>query len=179
MASAAASPPASDPPPSLWATYCRLLDERPYTTRAATAACLSALSELTAATLTGRKRSPKRAALMFLWGACWSGPAGHAWQRLLDRAGVRSPAARTLADNTLYGPLTNALALAYIAAIVDRKRGVASHVAATLPAAQKKAWRVWPVASIAAYCAVPPRMRTPFFNCVAYVWGVALILGSK
>lgn len=175
-----ATPAPAAPPASLWSTYTRLLDTHPYTTRALTAACLSALSALTADTLTRRPRSMKRAALMALWGGAWSCPAGHAWQQCLDAAGVRSPAARALADNTLYGPFTNALALAYITAIVDgKRRGVTAHVAATLPAAQARAWRVWPLASLFAYCAVPPRLRTPFFNVVSFCWVTALILGAK
>ena len=61
-----ATPAPAAPPASLWSTYTRLLDTHPYTTRALTAACLSALSALTADTLTRRPRSMKRAALMAL-----------------------------------------------------------------------------------------------------------------
>jgi protein Mpv17 len=168
-----------------WHAYTRALDTHPYTARAATAAVLAAASELTAARLTHRPRSLRRLALLALWGGAVSGPSGHAWQLLLARWFGRLPpraalAARTAADAFVYGPIVNALALAYMRAVVDgRRAGVGAHVKRAWPGAQARAWRLWPAASLVAYAAVPPRLRTPFFNVVAYGWGVALILSAR
>jgi peroxisomal membrane protein 2 len=171
------------PAARLWAAYERALDDHPFATRSATAALLAAASELTASTLARRRRSARRAALLALWGAVWSGPSGHTWQLALHRAfgrveGRPGVAVRVAADAAVYGPATNLLTLAFISAVVDRrgmKQGTSAALAA-FPSAQARAWRVWPAASVAAYAFVPPRLRTPFFNCVAYGWGVALIL---
>ena len=217
--------PSTSAPSSLparaWAAYTAALAAHPLRTRACTAGALAALADAVGQALAaappppGRRRAYplsgwRRSLAWGAWGVLVSGPAGHAWQAVLDRVlpmpggaakaqreeegGTAPPtssststaatlAARVAADAGLFSPAVNALALAFIATVIEggsKRNGgssTAGLVRARLPATQAAAWRLWPAASAVAYLAIPPRLRVLFFNAVGFWW--TLLLSSR
>lgn len=153
----------------------------------------------------------RRVALWVLYGGLFSGPVGHGWQKLLsacfaqpkkkrgrklreekqeveDKNGenaapseTRELALRVAADALVFGPLCNAVAIAFIALALERRpaSAVPAALRSALPATQLRAWRFWPLVSLVAYSRVPPKLRVPFFNCAGFLWGVILISGAS
>jgi hypothetical protein len=94
---------------------------------------------------------------------------------------TRELALRVAADALVFGPLCNAVAIAFIALALERRpaSSVPAALRSALPATQLRAWRFWPLVSLIAYSKVPPKLRVPFFNCAGFLWGVILISGAS
>jgi peroxisomal membrane protein 2 len=64
---------------------------------------------------------------------------------------------KVLVDQLTYGPLQNALFMAFLATAIEGRSWptVQARLVAELPAVQARAWRVWPVASFISQELIP------------------------
>jgi peroxisomal membrane protein 2 len=167
--------------------YLALLERRPLRTKAATAAAVAALGDVLSQRLARAPRWDwRRTAALTAFGAAWTGPSGHYWQRALERAfppprrgqpdDPLRPLKRAALDQLTYGPLCNLLFLLWFAHAVERRPWAAlrAKAAAEFPAVQARGWRVWPAASLAGQLFVPLELRVLWMNLVGLGWGAWL-----
>lgn len=170
-----------------WRRYLAQLERRPLRTKAATAAAVAALGDALSQRLARAPRWDwRRTVALAAFGAAWTGPSGHYWQRALERAfppprrgqpdDPLRPLKRAALDQLTYGPLCNLLFILWFARAVERRPWAAARAkaAAEFPAVQARGWRVWPAASLAGQLFVPLELRVLWMNLVGLGWGAWL-----
>mmetsp|Transcript_71212 Transcript_71212/g.225089 ORF Transcript_71212/g.225089 Transcript_71212/m.225089 type:complete len:186 (+) Transcript_71212:205-762(+) len=170
-----------------WQRYQRQLQRQPLPTKAVTAACIAALSDVVAAWLVpGKKQELSRTAKMGLFGLLWSGPSMHFWQNFMERTfrGKKDGTTvirKTVFDQLTYGPMCNVLFMSWITLVVERQglSALLAKIQRDFAAVQAKGWRLWPAATFINYQFVPLQLRVLFANCVALLWSTTLILSSQ
>ncbi|EFN52473.1 hypothetical protein CHLNCDRAFT_138820 [Chlorella variabilis] len=146
-----------------WRRYLQALDQKPLKTKAVTAAVLIAASDLLAQRLTSAAPTNWRRTLsMALYGFLWAGPSSHFWQHILenmfpDKSDALRSVKKVLVDQLAYGPVQNALFMAFLASVVEGRSWATTRakLASDWPGVQRRSWRVWPVASFISQEYVP------------------------
>lgn len=96
-----------------WKNYNQQLVQRPLRTKCITSACLAALSDVVAQlAISGSYKSVRRTFAIACYGAIYSGPSSHYWQRFMEhlfsgKKDMRTVLQKVLVDQLSYGPLCN------------------------------------------------------------------------
>jgi len=171
-----------------WHRYLQQLDRRPIKTKALTAAGMAGASDLLAQRLASKAPiNWRRTLAMALFGLVWSGPSSHWWFGFLERFFGRrrelgTVAEKVAADQLLYGPLCNILAISYISLVIDGRslEATKQKLERDYVGIQLNAWKLWPVASVINQSGyIPVKLRPLFTNCVSFIWSTFLILRAQ
>lgn len=178
---------ASSLPADAWSWYLSRLREHPLATKCATAGVLAALSDSIAASSRPIGAPSVRAAALrrlrfFLFGALWSGPSLHVWQRCIERhvhgaLGWQLVLRKTLVDQTTYGPVQNLMVQAFLCCSVERQglSELLRRLRGGFAAVQLRAWYFWPAVALLNYSAVPPSLRPLSASFASLFWTTWLV----
>jgi len=178
---------ASSLPSDAWGWYLSRLRERPLATKCATAGVLAALSDSIAASSRPIAAPSAGAAALrrlrfFLFGALWSGPSLHVWQRYIERhihgaLGWQLVLRKTLVDQTTYGPVQNLMVQAFLCCSVERQglSELLRRLRSGFAAVQLRAWSFWPAVALLNYSAVPPSLRPLSASLASLCWTTLLV----
>ena len=202
-AEATRNTPASQPPAPprephlpavlrLWQLYLAQLRAHPLRTKCATAATLGAVSDVLGSSLSGRSAGSRGSRLVrtlqfAAFGAAWSAPAMHYWQRFVERKFANWPpghatfAAKVAFDQLLFGPASNLAFMAFLALSVERTslRTLLNRVRLNFMRVQLAAYRFWPLVAGLNYSLVPPALRPLVANLAGLGWSTFLVLSSR
>lgn len=128
---------------------------------------------------------------MAAFGFFITAPATHYWHKILemlfptkDKKGKTddlSPLKKVLLDVFTFGPVLNALALAYISTVVDGRsmEFTKRKLTEDYPGVVINAWKVWPLIHFVNYKYIKPQLRVPFVSVASFFWSVFLIMRAK
>ncbi|KAJ3326071.1 hypothetical protein HDU76_013033 [Blyttiomyces sp. JEL0837] len=171
-------------PANFWQSYVHGLETRPVLYKAGTAATLNFTQELVATVATGGIPDLK-AVKMAVYGFAISGPLGHYLYLGLDKAfkdrkGSFWTVMKILSSNLIISPIQNSVYLMAMALIAGQS--VSESIKTTkkrLFSVMKTTWAIFPVAQAFAFKNLPPALWLPFFNFIAFSFGLYLnILGK-
>lgn len=168
-----------------WAHYCKRLEKRPLPTKAITAGCLSAASDMLAQSMTSKNAFNFRRTLAIgAFGFLWSGPSAHYWQGWLQKRFPKqddaSAVKKVVVDQVTYGPICNLALMSFLALIVDgRSLKFTRHKLRTdFWSVQLNGWKFWPLVALVNYRYVPLKLRVLVINVAAFCWSTFLISKS-
>lgn len=171
----------------LWQLYTAQLLAHPLRTKCATAATLGAASDVLGSSLSRRRGSRLRTLQFAAFGAAWSAPSMHYWQRYVERRFAGWPpghgtfAAKVLVDQLLFGPAQNLAFMAFLALSVERAglRTLLTRIRLNFLRIQLAAYRFWPLVAGLNYSLVPPSLRPLVANLAGLGWSTFLVLSAR
>ncbi|GIL73673.1 hypothetical protein Vretifemale_3805, partial [Volvox reticuliferus] len=179
--------PSGGPLALCWKRYIEELNKRPLRTKCVTSACVAALSDVVAQLIiSGSYKSVKRTLAVACFGAIYTGPSAHYWQKFMERLfsgkkDLTTVLQKVLVDQLTYGPVCNVLFMSFATLVLEGKpfSFLLQKIAKDYPGVQLNGWRLWPLAALINYRFVPLQFRVLFINVVAFIWTTFLLLRSK
>ncbi|EFJ42510.1 hypothetical protein VOLCADRAFT_107206 [Volvox carteri f. nagariensis] len=170
-----------------WKSYIEELKTRPLRTKCITSACVAGLSDVVAQLIiSGHYKSVKRTLAVACFGALYTGPSAHYWQKFMEqlfsgRKDFKTVLQKVLVDQLTYGPVCNVLFMSFATLVLEGKpfSFVRQKIAKDYPGVQLNGWRLWPLAALINYRFVPLQFRVLFINVVAFIWTTFLLLKAK
>lgn len=168
-----------------WARYCQRLEKQPLPTKAITAGCLSAASDVIAQSLTSKNPlNLRRTLALGAFGFFWSGPSNHFWQGFLQRMFPKQTDSnlvrKVVIDQITYGPVCNLALMSFLALVVDGRsfKFTANKLRSDFWSVQRNGWKFWPLVAVLNYRYVPLKLRVLVINLAAFCWSTFLIVKS-
>ncbi|KAG2446540.1 hypothetical protein HYH02_008527 [Chlamydomonas schloesseri] len=170
-----------------WQKYIQELHRRPLRTKCITSACVAGLSDVIAQFITqGSYKNWKRTLAVAAFGAAYTGPSAHFWQKFMEwlfsgKVDIGTVLLKVVVDQLSYGPVCNVLFMAFATLVLEGRSLVElrSKIRKDYPSVQLYGWRLWPLAALINYRFVPLQFRVLFINLVALCWTTFLLLRAK
>ncbi|GLC34883.1 hypothetical protein PLESTB_001174100 [Pleodorina starrii] len=170
-----------------WKKYIQELNQRPLRTKCITSACIAGLSDVVAQLIiSGSYQNVKRTLAVACFGAIYSGPSAHYWQKFMEhlfagKKDFQTVLKKVVVDQLTYGPVCNVLFMSFATLVLEGKSlsFLMQKIPRDYPGVQLNGWRLWPLAALINYRFVPLQFRVLFINLTALVWTTFLLLKSK